>query len=141
LGIGVDPVSLTGNPSSLSKFSADLRRLPTVVAQKVATAAAPVLTDLALETFHAGENAYGSTWKIRDDGTRATLKKSGTLSRYVKYIAIGTKLRLQLGVAYAKYVVGKRPITPQQGAPLPVAYSEALARVAVAICRAEMGLS
>lgn len=130
---------LSGNISSLAKFSADLLRLPTVVAQKAAAAAAPALTDVARATFESGENAYGTTWAIREDGSRATLKKSGALSSKIHYVAIGTKLRVALGVAYAKYVVGKRPVFPSQGGALPVVYVETLQRVAVAVCRAELG--
>jgi hypothetical protein len=132
---------LVGSVTSLSKFSADLRRLPTVVAQKVALAAAPALTAAARSTFDAGENAYGTTWAPRADGTRATLKKSGSLANRIQYVAIGTKIRVALGVSYAKYVIGKRPVFPAQGGALPVAYGDVLARTAVAVCRAEMGQS
>ncbi len=125
--------------ASLAKFSADLRRLPTVVAQKVAAAAAPALTAASRSTFDAGENAYGGAWSPREDGTRATLKKSGALASRVHYIAIGTKLRVALGVSYAKYVIGRRPVFPRQGGALPVAYSDILKRTAVAVCKAEMG--
>lgn len=130
---------LTGNIASLAKFSADLRRLPTVVAQKVAEAAAPALTEVARSTFSAGEDAYGGTWAIRQDGTRATLTKSGALSNKIHYVAIGTRLRVALGVPYAKYVVGKRPVFPRQGGALPTSYVETLQRVAVAVCKAELG--
>jgi hypothetical protein len=123
---------------SIKKFEASLRRMPTVVAQKVAEAAAPVLTRLAQETFSSGENAYGSSWVIRKDGTRATLRQSGSLASKIQYVAIGTRLRVALGVSYAKYVVGKRPVTPRQGAPLPVAYASALSRLAAEVCAREM---
>lgn len=125
--------------TSLATFSANLRRLPRVVAQKVATAAAPVMTALVLGTFNAGTDAFGGSWKIREDGTRATLKKSGALSKYVKYVAIGTRLRLALGVAHARYLIGTRPIAPKQGQGLPVEYIEALAKVTADVCREELG--
>lgn len=125
--------------ASLSKFTADLRRLPRVVAQKVAAAAAPAITSLALATFDAGENAYGSTWAPGEQGQKVTLRKSGALERAVHYVAIGTKLRVALGVPYAKYQIGKRPVFPSQGGVLPVDYVRALQRVAVDVCRAEMG--
>ncbi len=125
--------------ASLSKFAADLRNLPRVVAIKVAAASAPVLTQLTQATFNASENAYGTSWKPGAEGQTITLKKSGALFSKIHYVAIGTKLRVALGVKYAKYVVGKRPVTPSQGGALPVAYSEALARTAVAVCRQEFG--
>lgn len=125
--------------SALRKFSASLRTLPTVVAQKVAAAAAPALTDAALATFNAGETAYGDTWKIREDGTRATLDQSGMLKRGISYVAIGTRIRVALAVSYAKYVIGRRPVFPRQGQTLPAAYSEALAKATQTVIAAEMG--
>ncbi len=118
------PVSL--DTSSLKNFTAKLRELPLVLAQKVATAAAPAITAAALETFDAGENPYGNTWEPGKDGDRITLHKSGALERGVRYVAIGTKLRVALGVKYARYQIGKRPVFPRQGADLPAAYVAAL---------------
>lgn len=126
--------------ASLHAFSAGLRKLASQeTAIKVAAAAAPALTAAIQATFNAGEDAYGIGWVPKEDGTRATLKKSGALASKLHYVAIGTKLRVALGVRYAKYVVGKRPVTPRQGDPLPAAYSEAIARAAVAVCKAELG--
>lgn len=119
-------MSLTGNISSLRNFSAALRQLPRVVAQKAAAAAAPALTVAARETFEAGEDAFGIQWAPGADGRRVDLQKSGALARTLVYVAIGTKLRVQLGVPYAKYQIGKRPIFPRQGDELPASYSKAL---------------
>lgn len=130
---------LTGNIGSLKDFARRLRELPTVVAQKVAAEVAPALTEVARATFSAGEDAYGGTWTIREDGTRATLRKSGTLASHLHFVAIGTKVRVALGTAYAKYVVGKRPVFPRQGAPLPAAYVAELQRVTSEVCKRELG--
>lgn len=125
---------------SLADFAARLRKLPTVVAIEVAKAAAPVMTALVLQTFEAGTDAFGGSWKIREDGTRATLKRSGALAKNVKYVAIGTKLRIALGVAHARYNIGTRPIAPKQGQGLPAAYARELQRVTAEVCRRELGL-
>ncbi len=130
---------LIGNIASLKDFTARLRALPTTVAIKVATEAAPALSEAAHQTFDAGEDAYGSTWAPREDGTRATLKKTGTLEGKLRYVAIGTRLRVALGTSYAKYVLGKRPALPRQGEPLPVAYVEALQAATAKVCREELG--
>ncbi len=123
---------------SLSQFANDLRRLPQAVAIKVAARAAPVLTELAKQTFDAGETPYGLNWEPGAKGQRVSLKKTGDLYRFVKYVAIGTKLRLALGVPYAKWQVGKRPITPRQAGTLPKAYAEALQRTAVQVVKEEL---
>ncbi len=130
---------LTGDLSSLKNFSAALGRLPRVVAQKVALAAAPALTDVARETFEAGENAYGLTWAPGSHGQHVTLRKSGTLSKGIHYVAIGTKLRVALATSYAKFQLGKRPVFPRQGAPLPTAYVEALKATTAKVIAEEMG--
>lgn len=127
--------------SSIKNFSAALRELPRTVAIKVAAAAAPALTEAARETFDAGEDAYGGAWAPREDGTRATLKQSGSLAGKLRYVATGTKLRVALGTPYAKYVLGKRPALPRQGDPLPDAYVEALKRTTAEVIRAELGKS
>ncbi len=132
---------LSGDLSSLKKFSLGLQQLSRVVAQKVAAAAAPALTDAALATFDAGENPYGNTWSPGADGQHVTLKKSGTLAKGIHYVAIGTKLRVALGVSYAKFQIGKRPAFPRQGAPLPTAYVEALKASTNKVLLAELGAS
>lgn len=116
--------------ASLKAFSSSLRTLPRVLAQRITEKAAPLLTQEALKTFDASENAYGVPWRPGSEGQRVTLRKSGSLARYIHYVAIGTRLRVALGVAYAKYQVGRRPIFPSQSAGLPPAYQKILADVA-----------
>lgn len=124
---------------SLAKLSADLRRLPRVVGIKVAEASAETLTGLARSTFDASEDAYGAPWAPGYEGDMVRLRKSGALSRFIRYVATGTKLRLSLGVAYAKYQVGRRPVFPKQGGALPTEYARALERTADDVIRREMG--
>lgn len=125
---------------SLQQFSQDLRRLPRVVALRVAEAAAPAITELATTTFDASETPYGASWPKGKKGQTITLKKTGDLARRIKYVAIGTRLRVALGVAYAKYQIGKRPVFPRQAGELPPSYVQALQRTAVRIVREELGL-
>ena len=130
---------LTGNPRSLKSFTAKLRDLPRVVSIKVAENAAPALTAAARSTFSAGENAYGDAWAPKADGSRATLNVSGSLAAGVYYVATGTRIRVALGVRYARYVLGKRPIFPRQGSALPVAYLDAITKSAADTIRDALG--
>lgn len=123
---------------SLRQFSQDLRNLPRVVAIKVAEATAPVLTDLAKSTFDAGEDSYGLPWKPGAEGQRVTLRKTGDLAGQIRYVAIGTLLRVALGVPYAKYQIGKRPVFPRQDGELPDTYVQALERTAVRVVKQEL---
>jgi hypothetical protein len=125
--------------SSLSQFANDLRRLPRVVAIKVAVEAAPILTELAKQTFNAGETPYGVNWREGVQGQRVTLDKTGALKRYIHYVAIGTRLRVALGVPYAKYQIGKRPVFPKQAGALPPLYVAALKRSVARIAKEELG--
>ena len=125
---------------SLSQFAADLRRLPRVVAQRVAAEAAPELTKLAEKSFGESETPYGAPWRPGVKGQRVTLDKTGALKRYIHYVALGTKIRVALSVRYAKYQVGKRPVFPKQYGALPPSYMQALQRTAVRIVRQELGV-
>lgn len=126
-------------PRSLSQFANDLRRLSRVVAIRVAEEAAPELTKLAAATFDESENPYGLNWAPGAQGQRVTLRKTGALARFIRYVAIGTKLRVALGVPYAKYQIGKRPVFPRQDGDLPTAYVQTLQRTAVRVVREELG--
>lgn len=122
---------------TLDEFARDLRRLPKVVQLRIAEEAAPALTALARATFEASENAYGVGWKPGEHGQRVTLVKSGALKGFLVYKAAGTKIRVSLGVPYAKYQIGRRPVFPR-GA-LPAEYSRTLQRIAVRIVKEELG--
>lgn len=123
---------------SLSEFANDLRRLPRVVAQKVAAEAAPVISALANKSFEGSETPYGKKWSLSKTGKTVTLNKTGRLRSYIHYVAIGTKLRVALGVVYAKYQVGKRPVYPKQYGALPDEYVQALERTAVRVVKEEL---
>lgn len=120
---------------SIKDFSDSLRRLPRVIAQEIAARAAPELTALSKRTFDAGEDPYGVAWAPGKDGHRVTLHKTGALESFIRYVAIGTKLRVALGVPYAKYQIGKRPVFPRQAGVLPVEWVETLKRLAVDVVR------
>lgn len=129
---------LRGNVASLKRFSAKLRELPRALAQKVATASAPVITSLALRTFAARTDPYGLAWLPGTRGNDVTLRNTGALAATIRYVAIGTKLRVVLGVPYAKYQVGRRPVFPRQSSALPLGYVRELTANADALARAEL---
>ncbi|MBK6463542.1 MAG: hypothetical protein IPF92_21445 [Myxococcales bacterium] len=121
--------------ANLKEFAASLRELPRVVGHRVAAACAPVLTALVVDTSDASADAYGAAWAPGADGQTVTLRKSGALLNGVRYVAIGSKLRLALTTKYAKYQVGRRPVTPRQGEALPPAYARALDTTARLVIR------
>lgn len=123
---------------SLAQFANDLRALPRAVALKVAARAAPRITKLAEQTFDAGESPYGVAWDPSVDGKRVTLRKSGALFKFIRYVPAGAKLRVVLGVPYAKYQVGKRAVYPRQDSPLPNDYVDALKAAAAEVIKEEL---
>lgn len=123
---------------SLEKFAQSLRELPRVIAVEVAKAAAPAITEKAASTFAAGEDAYGVSWVDKKDGEPATLVDTGALRSGLRYIAVGEKLRCQLGVSYAKYQIGRRPVFPRRGSALPKAYTDALSAVTSEVIKKEL---
>ncbi|MCL2724851.1 MAG: hypothetical protein FWD69_10490 [Polyangiaceae bacterium] len=112
--------------------------MPRTLAQQITARAAPVLTELARETFAESENAYGDPWLSGKEGEKVSLVKTGRLREQLFYVAIGTRLRVALGVRYAKYQIGKRRVFPRQGA-LPEAYVRALTEIAQEAAREELG--
>jgi hypothetical protein len=125
-------------PKSLAQLSQDLRRLPRVVALKIAEACAPRITELASKSFEQSETPYGVPWAPGAEGQTVTLRKTGVLAKQIRYVAIGTKLRVALGTRYAKYQIGKRPVFPRQDAALPDDYRAVIERTAADVVKAEM---
>lgn len=116
--------------SSLSKLSSSLRAMPKRLGIEVAKRAAPVISQFAKDSFDGSRDPYGVPWVPGAHGQTVKLRETGALERFIRYVAVGTKLRVSLGVPYAKYQIGKRPVYPRAGL-LPVAYSRALERVVV----------
>lgn len=121
--------------SSLAKLSNTLRRLPTELAIEIAKRAAPEITKFAQESFDSSATPYGVPWAPGAEGQKVTLRKSGALERSLVYVAVGTRLRVALGVPYAKYQIGRRPVFPRQGAALPPKYAQAIRAIAAATAR------
>lgn len=120
--------------ATLQKFSQNLRGLSKTLAQDIAKAAADKITELGLRTFDSSEDSYGTPWAPSNvDGTTVDLVDKGDLRGHIKYKAIGTKLRSELGVPYAKYQVGKRPVYPKGS--LPLEYIRALSEIAQRLAR------
>lgn len=120
--------SFRGDTGSLSRFASKLRELPRLLGNRVALLAADEITTIARRTYALSEDAYGADWAPGAKGQTITLRKTGTMLRALRYVAIGQKLRVALTTKYAKYQIGKRPVFPRQGGALPRSYMSALER-------------
>lgn len=114
--------------SKLSKLAASLRQQPVVLAQKIAAQVAPGVTAKAQQAYSAGQTVYGDARPTGAAGNALTLVQSGATQGSLRFVAIGTRVRVALGTRYAKYLIGKYRILPS-GA-LPVAWRDAIAALA-----------
>ena len=104
-------VRRTGN-ATFGDLKAKLKTLPVSVAHRVASQAAPAVTDLTVDAFLTGRSVYGDHRPDGVDGRPLTLRKSGRTRDTLKFVANGTIVRCVLGTKYARYLIGKYGILP-----------------------------
>lgn len=108
---------LRGNPATLQTFKKRIQRFPVVLAQSVATEAAPELTALAAGAYSGGRTVFGELRPRGEDGRELSLVKTGLTKRSVRFSAVGTVVRCVLGPRYARFLVGKYAILPNRAIP------------------------
>ena len=103
--------------TSLNRLRGAIKELPLRIRSSVAKDAEAVLTRRVQEAFDGGETVYGTprpTSKSKErPGAFLTLKKTNKVRSTLAFVAIGTIVRAQLGMKYAKYLVGKYAVLPQ----------------------------
>ena len=114
---------------SMNAFRKKLLSLPTAGTVKVTEKAAPKLTELGQRSYEEHRSPEGRPWQRSVTGEHVTLVDTGLLRKFLKYFGVGRKLRVRLPVPYAKYQIGKRPVFPQAGLPLPQGYKDVLSDV------------
>jgi len=97
---------------SLRDLKAQLRAMPKTLATDVAREAAPMLTGLAQTSFDSGRTVYNDARPTGAKGNTLTLRKSGAVRSALRFVAIGTVMRVVLGPRYARYLIGKYRILP-----------------------------
>lgn len=102
--------------TSINRFRSAVKALPLRIRSAVAKDSEAVLTRQTQEAYDGGETVYGTprpTSKSKErPGAALTLRKSGKVRGSLAFVAIGTILRAQLGMRYAKYLVGKYGVLP-----------------------------
>lgn len=119
-------MTLRGNPQKIKDVARRLRELPTTVAQDVAGKVAPDITARAKASYSAGETVYSDARPAGEHGA-LTLVKSGATLASLAFVAIGTRIRCQLGTRWAKYLIGKYRILPMGR--MPYQWSERIGAV------------
>jgi len=128
---------LKGDYRKTRELEKRISDLPRMLGIEVARSCADIISRLARASFDASCNAFYDPWDPSAKGETVTLVKSGALRSGIRYVAIGTRLRAQLGPKYAKYQVGKRAVFPTSV--LPPAYKKAIDEAAAKIIAAQLG--
>jgi hypothetical protein len=110
-------VRRTGN-ATFGELKAKLRALPVSVAHRVASQAAPAVTDLTVAAFTSGRSVYGDRRPLGADGGALTLERTGRTRQTLKFVANGTIVRCVLGTKHARYLIGKYGILPNGAMPV-----------------------
>lgn len=108
---------LRGNPKRLNQIAANMRSLGTRLAQDVAAKAAPAITGMAGSSYDSGQTVFGDPRPRGVHGNELSLVESGRTRGYLRFVAIGTIVRVALGTRWAKFLVGKYRILPTAAAP------------------------
>ena len=120
---------VVGNIGNLKQLRDNIRRMPTVVGQRVAARGAPAITGLAQRAYASGDTVYGDARPVGVAGNALSLVRTGTTRSTVRFSATGTILRAVLSTRYAKYLIGKYRILPAGNAALPVTWSARLREI------------
>lgn len=129
-------MALVGRLEKLSRLAASLRQLPVTLALRVAEKAAPAITDAATAAFDGGSTVFGDRRPLGKHGA-LTLVQSGATRALMRFVAIGTRVRVALGTRYAKFLVGKYKILPSGR--LPVEWSDTIGKLAKAEIAQQLG--
>lgn len=116
--------ALRGDLGKLRAMRERIARAPITVAYDVAMRAAPAMTALTREAYDAGRTVYGDRRPAGAGGKALTLKRTGDAERGLRFVAVGTIVRVVLAQKYVKYLIGKYQILPNGR--LPVAWDEKL---------------
>lgn len=139
-------VTVTGDLGKLAELRKNLGRLADV-ATDVARKVAPRFKGFVEAGFAKKADPYGNAWRpikaaTRKRGTKSILIRAGTMARKVDVLAFGSRVRVLLGVFYARFHISTgRGILPRRGR-LPPTWTREIEAASVAELRkrAEGGL-
>ncbi len=103
---------------------------------RIASRAAPAMSELAGSAYDAGRTVYGPARPSGVDGQALTLERTGATRRAMNFIATGRDIRTARLPRYAKYLIGRYDVLPN--GPLPLAWRERLQTIAAEVLYAEI---
>jgi len=122
-----------GISGDISKLGALRKRLGDVVqlAAKVAPVVAPLFKGFVAEGFARKTDPYGGAWKAitaatRKRGTKSALDRSGRMKGEIDYLPFGTRVKVWLGTAYARFHISTGRRTLPRPKDLPARWGQAI---------------
>lgn len=128
--------ALKGDLRTLGRLKAALRKLPITASARIATQAAPAITDLAGGAYDSAQTVYGRARPRSVDGKALSLDRTGDTRRALAFIATGRDIRTARLPQYARYLIGKYDILPN--GPLPAAWRARMTEIAARVLTAEI---
>lgn len=123
---------------SINALKKRLRTLPITAVARIASRAAPAMTELAQGAFDAGRTVYDRARPRGVDGNALTLRKTGALERAIEFRSTGRDIRTAPLPRYARYVIAAYNVLPPGKAPLPQAWRDRMAQIAAEVLYAEL---
>lgn len=112
--------------TSMNRLKRAIKDLPLRIRSAVAKDAAEVMNMELRSDFASGRTVYDTPRPLSVQGKPLTLVKTGKTREALSFVVIGTILRAQLGMKYARYLVGKYAILPMS---LPAAWRAKLQQI------------
>lgn len=121
---------VTGDISKLVQMRQRIGQLVNV-AERVAPKVGPAFRDFVREGFSTKKDPYGGAWKsisekTRKRGTESALVRSGRMREKIDYLPFGTRVKLILGVFYARFHISTGRRTLPKPRQLPDLWSKAI---------------
>lgn len=118
--------ALKGDVRKIRTLARTLRELPRTIAAHTAKEGAPVLTAELQGTYESRRNAYGDPNPVGENGEQLTLKDSGDLDAALDFTATGSVMKTKTLPRYARYLIGKYGVLPNNNVAIPIAWSRRL---------------
>lgn len=116
---------------SINSLKRALKNIPITSVARIASKAAPAMSELAGSAYDSGQTVYGRARPRGVDGDALSLERTGATRAAMAFIATGRDIRTARLPRYAKYLIGKYDVLPN--GPLPQAWRDRLREIAARV--------
>lgn len=126
-------MALKGDLRTLGALKRALKKLPITASARIASAAAPEVSELARSAYDGGQTVYGLQRPRGVDGDALSLVRTGASRAAAQFTAEGTRMRTRVLPRYTKYLISAYQVLPPGRAPLPTAWQARLREIAARV--------